>query len=229
MFRTRSRRAQRLPPPVCLLDVGDNVGGGSAGDGTALAAELQRRGSGKSFVCIYDPESVAAAEAAGTGATRSFRIGGKTDRLHGDTLLHRLPGPRPVRRPLLRTGNTARRSPALRPGPHRARRELRRRDHHAHVETRGAGQSPPVDRLRHRPGSLPLHRRQGGQRPARRLPRSLSLDHPRGHAGQHRRRHDLASTSATGGARCTPSNRTCTGPRSSGWMVTSPCSTNRQS
>ena len=80
-------RAQGLPPPVCLLDVGDNVGGGSAGDGTALAAELQRRGDGKAFVCIYDPESVAAAEAAGIGATRSFRIGGKTDRLHGDTLV----------------------------------------------------------------------------------------------------------------------------------------------
>ena len=80
-------RAQRVPPPVCLLDVGDNVGGGSAGDGTALAAELQRRGDGKAFVCIYDPESVAAAEAADTGATRTFRIGGKTDRLHGDTLL----------------------------------------------------------------------------------------------------------------------------------------------
>jgi len=80
-------RAQRLPPPVCLLDVGDNVGGGSAGDGTALAAELQRRGDGKAFVCIYDPGSVAAAEAAGIGATRSFRIGGKTDRLHGDTLV----------------------------------------------------------------------------------------------------------------------------------------------
>ena len=80
-------RAQGLPPPVCLLDVGDNVGGGSAGDGTALAAELQRRGDRKAFVCIYDPESVAAAEAAGVGTIRSFRIGGKTDRLHGDTLV----------------------------------------------------------------------------------------------------------------------------------------------
>ena len=79
--------AQRLAPPVCLLDVGDNVGGGSAGDGTALAAELQRRGEGKAFVCIYDPESVATAETAGVGAVRSFRIGGKTDRLHGDTLV----------------------------------------------------------------------------------------------------------------------------------------------
>ena len=79
-------RAERLEPPVCLLDVGDNVGGGSAADGTALAAELHRRGAGPSFVCIYDPESVAAAEAAGRGAVRRFRIGGKTDRLHGETL-----------------------------------------------------------------------------------------------------------------------------------------------
>ena len=44
-------RAQRLAPPVCLLDVGDNVGGGSAGDGTALAAELQRRGTAESRSC----------------------------------------------------------------------------------------------------------------------------------------------------------------------------------
>ena len=79
-------RAERLEPPVCLLDVGDNVGGGSAADGTALAAELNRRGSGKAFVCIYDPESVAAAEAAGRGAVRTFRVGGKTDRLHGEAL-----------------------------------------------------------------------------------------------------------------------------------------------
>ena len=79
-------RAQLLPPPVCLLDVGDNVGGGSAGDGTALAAELHRRTAGPSFVCIYDPESVAAAEAAGIGETCLFRIGGKTDRLHGEPL-----------------------------------------------------------------------------------------------------------------------------------------------
>ncbi len=66
--------------------MGDNVGGGSAADGTALAAELHRRAAGPSFVCIYDPESVAAAEAAGRGAVRAFRIGGKTDRLHGETL-----------------------------------------------------------------------------------------------------------------------------------------------
>ena len=46
----------------------------------ALAAELHRRGSGKAFVCIYDPESVAAAEAVGIGAARTFLIGGKTDR-----------------------------------------------------------------------------------------------------------------------------------------------------
>ena len=79
-------RAQQLPAPVWLLDVGDNVGGGSAGDGTALAAELHRRTAGRSFACIYDPESVAAAEAEGIGATRTFRIGGKTDRLHGEPL-----------------------------------------------------------------------------------------------------------------------------------------------
>jgi microcystin degradation protein MlrC len=43
----------------CLLDMGDNVGGGSAADGTTLAAALLARRLGPSFVCLYDPEAVA--------------------------------------------------------------------------------------------------------------------------------------------------------------------------
>ena len=51
------RQAQSLPWPVCLLDMGDNVGGGSPGDGAALAHLLNRPGVGKSFICLYDPAS----------------------------------------------------------------------------------------------------------------------------------------------------------------------------
>jgi microcystin degradation protein MlrC len=36
-------RASALPPPVCLLDMGDNVGGGSPGDSTFMAAALHAR------------------------------------------------------------------------------------------------------------------------------------------------------------------------------------------
>jgi microcystin degradation protein MlrC len=40
----------------CLLDMGDNVGGGSAADGTTLVAALLDRRMGPSFVCLYDPQ-----------------------------------------------------------------------------------------------------------------------------------------------------------------------------
>ena len=69
--------------PVCLLDMGDNVGGGSAGDGTAIAHDLHKRGTVPSFVCIFDPESQQRARDAGVGNRIALRIGGKTDDLHG--------------------------------------------------------------------------------------------------------------------------------------------------
>ncbi len=73
-------------PPVCLLDMGDNVGGGSPGDGTLIAGELWRRGMGPTLVCLCDPISAGAAEAAGIGAAIDLQIGGKTDTLHGPPL-----------------------------------------------------------------------------------------------------------------------------------------------
>jgi microcystin degradation protein MlrC len=72
--------------PVCLLDTGDNVGGGSAGDGTTLARLVEERGGPPSFISIYDPDSVARALEAGVGARVSLTIGGKTDDLHGRPL-----------------------------------------------------------------------------------------------------------------------------------------------
>ena len=43
--------------PVLLLDMGDNVGGGSNGDSTYLLEKLEETNY-RSFVCIYDPEAV---------------------------------------------------------------------------------------------------------------------------------------------------------------------------
>lgn len=74
--------AQQDSGPVCLLDMGDNVGGGSAADGTILAEALLKAGI-RSYVCLYDPESVKACFDAGPGATIDLRCGGKTDDLHG--------------------------------------------------------------------------------------------------------------------------------------------------
>ena len=72
--------------PVCLLDMGDNVGGGSAGDGTEILHELHRRGNTTGFVCIFDPESQQRARDAGVGNRVVLDIGGKTDDLHGTPL-----------------------------------------------------------------------------------------------------------------------------------------------
>ena len=69
--------------PVCLLDMGDNVGGGSAADGTLIAHELLGRGGADAFLCLYDPESVEQAVSAGVGARLILNMGGKTDDRHG--------------------------------------------------------------------------------------------------------------------------------------------------
>lgn len=79
-------RAAGLDGPVCLLDMGDNVGGGSPGDGTFLAHELHRRKLGPSFVCLADEPAVWAALAVGVGGSVRMRVGGKTDTLHGEPL-----------------------------------------------------------------------------------------------------------------------------------------------
>lgn len=71
---------------ICLLDMGDNVGGGSAADGTELLAAIHRRGIGSAFVCIYDPESVRACALAGVNQRLRLSVGGKTDSIHGESM-----------------------------------------------------------------------------------------------------------------------------------------------
>jgi len=79
-------RAEQVEGTTCLLDMGDNVGGGSPADGTHLIHAIHKRGLGRSFACIFDPESVRAAESAGTGEKIELAIGGKSDSLHGEPL-----------------------------------------------------------------------------------------------------------------------------------------------
>ena len=69
--------------PILLLDVGDNVGAGSAGDSTFILAEAQRRGVRSMLETVRDPQAVQACVAAGIGATITLQVGGKTDALHG--------------------------------------------------------------------------------------------------------------------------------------------------
>lgn len=73
--------------PVMLVDVGDNIGGGTPGDGTVLLAELLAQDAHDAVMVIADAEAAAAAHAAGVGATVRLEVGGKTDRLHGDPVI----------------------------------------------------------------------------------------------------------------------------------------------
>lgn len=70
--------------PVVLVDVGDNVGGGTLGDATEVLVELLRQDAQRAVVVIADPEAAEAARVAGVGAEVDLLVGGKVDRLHGD-------------------------------------------------------------------------------------------------------------------------------------------------
>jgi len=65
--------------PVVLMDVGDNIGGGTAGDSTVLLTEAQRQGVRRYLQTLYDPASVEECVASGVGSTVTLRVGGKTD------------------------------------------------------------------------------------------------------------------------------------------------------
>ncbi|HUG67726.1 MAG TPA: M81 family metallopeptidase [Pirellulaceae bacterium] len=77
-------RAAAVPGPVCLLDMGDNVGGGSPADSTYLLHAIARSALSSAFVCLFDPASAAQAAAAGVGSRLEMQVGGKTDARHGD-------------------------------------------------------------------------------------------------------------------------------------------------
>lgn len=77
------RAAAATSYPVVLLDVGDNVGGGSPGDSTHVLAAAQRLGIRDLFHSLCDPGAVAACKEAGVGASVELEVGGKTDDLHG--------------------------------------------------------------------------------------------------------------------------------------------------
>ena len=70
--------------PVVLLDVGDNVGGGSPGDSTHVLAAAKRLGIPGVFQSLCDPEAVQECVAAGVGSVVELNVGGKTDDRHGE-------------------------------------------------------------------------------------------------------------------------------------------------
>ncbi len=71
--------------PTLLLDVGDNIGCATPGDGTLLVhALLEEHGAWtRAFACFCDTESVRQAHQAGVGAELTMRLGGKYDPMYG--------------------------------------------------------------------------------------------------------------------------------------------------
>lgn len=70
--------------PVILVEMGDNIGGGSPGDCTFILAELLKQDASGFVVVVYDPEAVQSCIQAGVGGNVSLEVGGKVDNLHGD-------------------------------------------------------------------------------------------------------------------------------------------------
>lgn len=73
--------------PVVMADLGDNPGGGSAGDGTTLLSELLKQDvQNGGFAIMRDPDTVAQCIEAGVGEHIQVTLGGKTDDMHGEPI-----------------------------------------------------------------------------------------------------------------------------------------------
>ena len=70
--------------PIVLMDVGDNIGGGSTADSTHILKEAKEMKIKSFLQSIYDPESVAICVNAGEGEEITIDVGGKTDDMHGE-------------------------------------------------------------------------------------------------------------------------------------------------
>ena len=69
--------------PVAIADSGDNIGGGTPGDGVALLHEILKQGVDTAFIPLWDPEAAKQAAEAGVGTKITLPIGGKSDPLYG--------------------------------------------------------------------------------------------------------------------------------------------------
>jgi microcystin degradation protein MlrC len=66
-----------------LVDVGDNLGAGTPGDGTVLLSELLAQKAHGALVLLCDPGAVAAAVGAGVRQRVRLPVGAKVDTFHG--------------------------------------------------------------------------------------------------------------------------------------------------
>jgi microcystin degradation protein MlrC len=73
--------------PIVLVDIGDNPWTGGPGDSAEIVRFLiGEQISDAAVALVCDPATVQQAIAAGVGTTIEIRLGGKTDRLHGEPL-----------------------------------------------------------------------------------------------------------------------------------------------
>jgi microcystin degradation protein MlrC len=70
-------QALQSPKPVCLLDMGDNVGGGGPADSTTLAHLLHQQHI-NSFICLYDPPAVSLCQQSSPGSRLTLSMGAHT-------------------------------------------------------------------------------------------------------------------------------------------------------
>jgi microcystin degradation protein MlrC len=69
--------------PAILVDIGDNIGGGTPGDGTALLNELIAQNARGAVVMLHDPLAVGRCIDAGQGADVVVTVGGRSDPIYG--------------------------------------------------------------------------------------------------------------------------------------------------
>lgn len=72
--------------PVVLVEMGDNIGGGSPGDSTFILSELLRQNAAGFVVVLFDPEAVNACIQAGVRGQVDLKVGGKSDDMHGSSV-----------------------------------------------------------------------------------------------------------------------------------------------
>lgn len=72
--------------PVILVEMGDNIGGGSPGDSTIILSELLQQETTGFVVVLCDPECVQTCRQTGVDKEVSLMVGGKTDDLHGQPI-----------------------------------------------------------------------------------------------------------------------------------------------
>jgi microcystin degradation protein MlrC len=68
--------------PIVLMDVGDNIGGGSSGDSTILMEEIIEQGVEDALVVLWDPNSVQRCIEKGVGTEVRLNVGGKSESLY---------------------------------------------------------------------------------------------------------------------------------------------------